>query len=107
MCKKLEKWLEISRERACEMLCKIRGASRRGLTVTELVVVLVVIATLVLLATPRFLDHIDEPYLTRIISDIKILEDQLSAEIVDNETWYEGGIYTELSVLENAIANGI
>ena len=89
------------------MLCKIRGASRRGLTVTELVVVMVVIATLVLLATPRFLDHIDEPHLTRIISDIKILEDQLSAEIVDNETWYEGGIYTELSVLENAIANGI
>ena len=45
-----------------------------GFTLIELIVVMIIIAILVLLAAPRFMDYIETAKQTRMINDVKILE---------------------------------
>lgn len=55
--------------------------NNRAFTLIELIVVMAIIGILVLLATPKFLNYINEAKYTNITSDIKVLEDVLVAEL--------------------------
>lgn len=57
----------------------------KGFTLVELIVVLSIVAVLVLLAAPRFLGYTKDAKITKIVNDVKIIEQAVDEYLIENE----------------------
>lgn len=92
------------------MMKKLNMKSKKGFTLIELIVVMAVIAILVLLATPKFMNYTREANVTSMKADIKTLSNAALLYSIDNnedgESVYpvEENVFTEdLDKLEEYI----
>lgn len=81
--------------------------SASGFTLMELIVVMAVVAILVTLAVPRFVDYVDHSRLTRLAHDARLAEDACARYHQDHGEWPRCGIPLDRSFLrgENGDVN--
>ena len=77
-----------------------KSNNKKGFTIIELIVVMAIIGVLVLLAVPKFGDHIKEAKFTKFISNSKQLENASERYYMDNDSkWPKTGVaYTDEQV---------
>lgn len=81
--------------------------NNKGFSLIELIVVIVIIGILVLLATPKFLNYIEEARYTQIINDIKVLENVAIPDIIKNDMEFPIGTEKEASDLSEGIKSHV
>lgn len=66
----------------------IKKLNQKGFTIIELLVVISIIGILVLLATPRFLNYINDARVSTMQADIKVLSNSATLYNIDNpDSW--------------------
>lgn len=63
--------------------------NKKGFTLLELVIVIAIIGILVLLAAPRYLNHVEEAKDVHIVSDTRTLENELKSQLAYKNTEYK------------------
>lgn len=62
--------------------------NKKGFTFLELVIVIAIIGVLVLLAAPKYLNHVEEAKDVHIVSDTRTLENELKSQLAYKNTEY-------------------
>jgi hypothetical protein len=63
--------------------------NKKGFTLLELVIVIAIIGVLVLLAAPKYLNHVEEAKDVHIVSDTRTLENELKSQLAYKNTEYK------------------
>lgn len=63
--------------------------NKKGFTLLELVIVIAIIGVLVLLAAPKYLNHVEEAKDVHIVADTRTLENELKSQLAYNNTEYK------------------
>lgn len=81
----------------------LNDKNKRGFTSIELIVVMVIIAALVLLAVPRFIEKTNEAKMTQIKNDVRVAEDKLTELLIKNPVVYDNWVEADKSILQGYI----